>query len=386
MSGEDGQEKTEEATPKKREDSRKKGQVPRSKELSTAMVTIAAAVGLFAWGPQIGRDLANLLTVALSPSVLANPDPELMPSLFYGLLVEGLLLMWPLMALCFAAALVSSIALGGWTFKLSLKLDQLNPITGLGKVFSAKSLVELGKSMLKVVFIGAAAYGLLSYLTPSILDLSRHSPEQAMRQSGGMLLWFFLIVSLPLLVIALIDVPWQIFSFNKQLKMSHQEITDENKEANGRPEVKGKIREMQQAAARRRMMDHVPKADVIITNPTHFAVALSYRESGGGAPIVVAKGADEVAARIRALGKANQVPLVASPRLARALFASTDLDKEIPSGLYLAVAQILTYVYQLRQWEDLGGEYPEAPAPVVDDSYLTGFNDEPQRDFSDPNP
>lgn len=380
----DSAEKTEEATPKKLEDARKKGQVPRSRELSTALVTLVAAVTLFAWGPQMGRDFANLLTVSLSPAVLASQDPAQLPGFFYSLLVDGLLLMWPLMAMCFAAALVSSVALGGWTFKLNLKLDTLNPITGIGKVFSAKSLVELGKSLLKVVFIGAAAYGLLSYMTPSILELSRHNAEQAMRQSGGMLLWFFLIVSLPLIVIALIDVPWQIFSFNKQLKMSRQEVLDEHKEANGKPEVKAKIRELQQAAARQRMMQEVPKADVIITNPTHFAVALRYRESGGGAPIVVAKGADEVAARIRALGKANKVPLVASPRLARALFASTDLDQEIPSGLYLAVAQILTYVYQLRQWEDLGGDYPDAPSPVVDDSYLTGFNDEPQRDISDP--
>ncbi|REH36726.1 flagellar biosynthetic protein FlhB [Paraperlucidibaca baekdonensis] len=380
----DSAEKTEEATPKKLEDARKKGQVPRSRELSTALVTLVAAVTLFAWGPQMGRDFANLLTVSLSPAVLASQDPAQLPGFFYSLLVDGLLLMWPLMAMCFAAALVSSVALGGWTFKLNLKLETLNPITGIGKVFSAKSLVELGKSLLKVVFIGAAAYGLLSYMTPSILELSRHNAEQAMRQSGGMLLWFFLIVSLPLIVIALIDVPWQIFSFNKQLKMSRQEVLDEHKEANGKPEVKAKIRELQQAAARQRMMQEVPKADVIITNPTHFAVALRYRESGGGAPIVVAKGADEVAARIRALGKANKVPLVASPRLARALFASTDLDQEIPSGLYLAVAQILTYVYQLRQWEDLGGDYPDAPSPVVDDSYLTGFNDEPQRDISDP--
>lgn len=380
----DSAEKTEEATPKKLEDARKKGQVPRSRELSTALVTLVAAVTLFAWGPQMGRDFANLLTVSLSPAVLASQDPAQLPGFFYSLLVDGLLLMWPLMAMCFAAALVSSVALGGWTFKLNLKLETLNPITGIGKVFSAKSLVELGKSLLKVVFIGAAAYGLLSYMTPSILELSRHNAEQAMRQSGGMLLWFFLIVSLPLIVIALIDVPWQIFSFNKELKMSRQEVLDEHKEANGKPEVKAKIRELQQAAARQRMMQEVPKADVIITNPTHFAVALRYRESGGGAPIVVAKGADEVAARIRALGKANKVPLVASPRLARALFASTDLDQEIPSGLYLAVAQILTYVYQLRQWEDLGGDYPDAPSPVVDDSYLTGFNDEPQRDISDP--
>lgn len=380
----DSAEKTEEATPKKLEDARKKGQVPRSRELSTALVTLVAAVTLFAWGPQMGRDFANLLTVSLSPAVLASQDPAQLPGFFYSLLVDGLLLMWPLMAMCFAAALVSSVALGGWTFKLNLKLETLNPITGIGKVFSAKSLVELGKSLLKVVFIGAAAYGLLSYMTPSILELSRHNADQAMRQSGGMLLWFFLIVSLPLIVIALIDVPWQIFSFNKELKMSRQEVLDEHKEANGKPEVKAKIRELQQAAARQRMMQEVPKADVIITNPTHFAVALRYRESGGGAPIVVAKGADEVAARIRALGKANKVPLVASPRLARALFASTDLDQEIPSGLYLAVAQILTYVYQLRQWEDLGGDYPDAPSPVVDDSYLTGFNDEPQRDISDP--
>ncbi len=187
---------------------------------------------------------------------------------------------------------------------------------------------------------------------------------------GVAAVWFFFIVSLPLVAIAAVDVPWQIWNFNKELKMTRQEVRDEHKESDGRPEVKAKLREMQQAAANNRMMEKVPTADVIITNPTHFAVALKYDEARMAAPMLLAKGADNIAAKIRELAAEHDVPIVESPRLARAVFASTDLDAEIPGGLYLAVAQILTYVYQLRSWETMGGDYPEAPEPEVADEYL----------------
>lgn len=373
MSTEDkGQERTEEATPKKLEDARKKGQVARSKELSTMLVTIAGAASLLVFGSYIGKRITGVMVQGLSPTVLANTPTTELPSVFYGFLVTGLVAVWPLMALCFLAAIVSSTVLGGLTFSLSFKPERLDPIKGVGKLFSQDSLVELVKSILKVLVIGASAIVVLMMVTDSLLGLGRMVPERAIADSIGMLGWFFLMVSLPLVVIALVDVPWQLYSHHKQLRMTKQEVKDEMKQSDGSPEVKAKVRQMQQEASRRRMMQAVPEADVIITNPTHFAVALKYDESRGAAPIVLAKGIDEVAFRIRELAKNHDVMIVESPRLARAIYATTDLDAEIPSGLYLAVAQVLTYVYQLRQWHVQGGEYPDAPSPIVDDEYLTG--------------
>ncbi|MEL0027870.1 MAG: flagellar biosynthesis protein FlhB [Perlucidibaca sp.] len=368
----EGQERTEQPTAKKLEDARRQGQVPRSRELSTMLVTLASATVLYALGSELAQGFMRLLRYGLSPSHLNTQDPARLPGLFHGFLVEALWLTWPVLAVCFFAALVAAVMLGGMTFSLSFKLEKLNPITGIGRLFSLQSAVELGKSVLKVLFIGGIAWVLLSGLSDDILGLSLQSPEAALRGSGSMLSWFFLVVSLPLVLIAAIDVPWQLWNHHKQLRMTRQEVMDEHKESEGRPEVKSRIREMQQAAARRRMMEKVPKADVIITNPTHYAVALRYDEARGGAPVVVAKGIDEVAARIRAVGGEHQVPLVASPRLARAIYASCQLDQEIPAGLYLAVAQILTYVYQLKQWEAMGGAFPLAPEPVVDEQFLKG--------------
>lgn len=368
----DGQERTEQPSAKKLEDARREGQVPRSRELSTMLVTLATATVLYAMGSEMARGFMHLLRFGLSPDFLNTRDPDRLPGLFHNFLVEALWLTWPLLAVSFLAALVAAVMLGGMTFSLSFKLEKLNPLTGIGRLFSMQSAVELFKSVLKVVFIGGVAWVLLRGLSDDILGLSLQTPEEAVENSAGMLTWFFLVVSLPLVLVAMIDVPWQLWSHHKQLRMTRQEVMDEHKESEGRPEVKGRIREMQQAASRRRMMEKVPKADVIITNPTHYAVALRYDESKGGAPVVVAKGIDEVAARIRAIGGEHQVPLVASPRLARAVYASCDLDAEIPAGLYLAVAQILTYVYQLKQWEAMGGDIPAEPEPVVDEQFLKG--------------
>lgn len=369
---ETGQERTEEATPKKLEDARKKGQVARSKELATMLVTIAGAASLLMFGSYIGNRITGIMVQGLSPAVLANTPTTELPSVFYGFLVTGLVAIWPLMALCFLAAIVSSTVLGGLTFSLSFKAERLDPIKGVGKLFSQQSLVELAKSILKVLVIGSSAIVVLMMVTDSLLGLGRMVPERAIADSIGMLGWFFLMVSLPLVVIALVDVPWQLYSHHKQLRMTKQEVKDEMKQSDGSPEMKAKVRQMQQEASRRRMMQAVPEADVIITNPTHFAVALKYDESRGAAPIVLAKGIDEVAFRIRELAKNHDVLIVESPRLARAIYATTDLDAEIPAGLYLAVAQVLTYVYQLRQWHMQGGEYPDAPTPEVADEYLTG--------------
>ena len=368
----DGQERTEQPTAKKLEDARRKGQVARSRELSTMLVTIAAAGLLFVLGGHFAQGFPQLLKHAFSAQALTTRDPWQLPVLFGQFMLEALVLLWPLFLVCFIAALGASVMLGGATFSLSFKFEKLDPIKGIGRLFSMQSLVELVKSVLKVLVIGGVAWFLMTGLVDDILGLSLQSPEQAMLSSGRMLVWFFLVVSLPLAVIALIDVPWQLFNHKKQLRMTRQEIKDEHKESEGRPEVKGRIRQMQMEASRRRMMEKVPQADVIVTNPTHYAVALRYDQGKGGAPVVVAKGIDEIAARIREIGGEHKVPLVASPRLARAIYASCELDREIPAGLYLAVAQILTYVYQLKQWEAMGGDIPAVPEPLVDAQYLKG--------------
>ncbi|WP_269620496.1 flagellar biosynthesis protein FlhB [Zhongshania sp. BJYM1] len=367
---EDGQERTEEASAKKLADAKKKGQVTRSKELTTMMVTVGGAAMLVFTGGELAMALKNLLAHSLSSEFLLVENESLIVSRLYTTLVTGLMTIWPLLAIALVAVIVSSTILGGWTFSLSVKMERLDPIKGIAKVFSLRSLGELGKAIMKMVFIGVAAVWLLSGMTDDILALGMQSPKDAIGNSASMLVWFFFVVSLPLVAIAAIDVPWQIWNFNKELKMTRQEVRDEHKESDGRPEVKAKLREMQQAAANNRMMEKVPTADVIITNPTHFAVALKYDEARMAAPMLLAKGADNIAAKIRELANEHDIPIVESPRLARAIFATTDLDSEIPGGLYLAVAQILTYVYQLRSWETMGGDYPDAPEPDVADEYL----------------
>ncbi len=374
MAEQPGQERTEQATPKKLEEAKKKGQVPRSKELATTLVTISGACMMLFFGKPLADGLQQMFTKTLSPDYLTIKDPSRLPGVFFEVFTEGLLLMAPLMAVTMIAAALSAVALGGWTFSLSFKPERLDPISGLGKLFALKSLVELLKSLGKLLLVGGAALAALLYMQDDIQSLVSQSADRAIGSAASMLALFFLLTSLPLVVIAAIDVPFQKWNHAKELKMTKQEVRDEMKDTDGRPEVKSKMREMQQAAAQRRMMDDVPKADVVITNPTHYSVALKYDEVRGGAPIVLAKGADIIAAKIRERANEFEVPIVESPRLARAVFASTDIGAEIPGGLYLAVAQILAYVYQLRDWQARGGEYPDQPEPTVGDEYLKGLN------------
>jgi len=273
----------------------------------------------------------------------------------------------PFMLTVIVAAAVTPALLGGWSFStkaIAFKIDKLNPLKGLKRVFGANGLMELLKTLAKFALVGAVAVLMLRTLTGEILSLGDQPLLSALGHAAHLILLTLLVVSTPLLIIAAIDAPFQLHQHMKQLKMTRQEIRDESKETDGNPEVKGRIRMLQQEQANRRMMDEVPTADVVITNPTHFAIALRYDPDRMSAPKVVAKGADELARRIRESAGEHGVPLMSAPPLARALYRPTDLNDEIPARLYAAVAQVLTWVFQLRQADDLGLSPP--PPPNID--------------------
>jgi flagellar biosynthetic protein FlhB len=265
------------------------------------------------------------------------------------------------------AAIVAPIALGGWIFSMESitpKFDKLDPIKGLPKLFSLNGLVELLKAMLKMTLVGLVGWLLFNSLFAQILGLSAEPMQQAIVHALKLIGYSFLILSCALILVAAIDVPYQLWNHSKNLKMTLQEIKDEMKESEGSPEVKGRIRRAQMEMAQNRMMGEVAKADVIITNPSHYAVALKYDENSGSAPVLVAKGVDLIAAQIRNLAIEANVPLVAAPPLARALYYSTELDTEIPQGLYSSVAQVLAYIFQLKEATKTRGIKPTPPKDI----------------------
>jgi flagellar biosynthetic protein FlhB len=280
---------------------------------------------------------------------------------------DGLLLIVPLMVILTVTAIIAPIALGGWIFNMDTitpKFDKLDPIKGLPKLFSVNGLVELLKASLKIALVGLVGWLLFNSIFAELLGLSSEPMEQAVIHAVKLIAHSFLILSGALILVAAIDVPYQLHKHSTDLKMSMQEIKDEHKEAEGSPEIKGRIRRTQMEMAQNRMMKEVPNADVIITNPSHYAIALKYDEGSGNAPILVAKGVDLIAAHIRNLAIEANVPLVAAPPLARALYYSTELDNEIPQGLYLAVAQVLAYIFQLKEAAKTHGTKPAAPKDI----------------------
>lgn len=350
-----GQDKTEKATPRRLREARKRGQVPRSRELSTAVVVGAGAALLVSAGPGIAHQAAGAMRAALDwPAdgmATALADPGGLPALLGHGLLAGLLAVLPVLAATLLAALCAPLLIGGWNFAgqaIKPDLSRLNPVSGVGRLFSMQSLVELGKSLLKVGLIGCVAYALAKSSLGALLGLGHEDSAGGIGHGAALVLRMFLWLAASLALIAAVDVPYQLWHYGKQLKMSRQEIRDEHKQNEGRPEVKGRIRRLQQELSRRRMMDQVPKADVIVTNPTHYAVALQYSAGAMRAPRVVAKGADEVARSIRELADRHRIPRVEAPPLARALYRGCELEQEIPAALYAAVAQVLTYVYQLK--------------------------------------
>jgi flagellar biosynthetic protein FlhB len=369
------QERTEEATPKRLEEARRKGQIPRSRELSMAAVLMTSAVVLYSDGPQVADRMRGMMTRALSLDRAAIDDPGFMTEALAQATFATLDACTPLFMALIAAAFMGTVAIGGWNFSpapLAFKFERLDPVAGLGRMFGLNALVEVLKALAKATFIVIAAVVLLMGSMDKLLGLSDQPLNLAMGSSISLSLLTLAVCSGALLLIAAADAPYQLWSHARQMRMTRQEIEDEQKESEGRPEVRNRIRQLQQEVARRRMLDSVPKADVVITNPTHFAVAIRYDESRMRAPIVVAKGADLMATRIRTVAGEHKVTLFESPLLARALYWTTDLGQEIPSQLYLAVAQVLTYVYRLKLVHVNGGAWPERPTVAVDEKLASG--------------
>ncbi len=372
MSQGSGEERTEEPTPKRLREAKEKGQVPRSRELNGTIVLIVAAVGLMLLGSVLVDDLAQIMRDALSISRDEVRDPVVLVQQLGSVVGKALWLLTPFMALLVLAAMSGPVSMGGFSFStkaIAFKAEKLNPIKGLGRIFSAKGLMELLKTVAKFMLVAVVSALLLWSLRMELLSLAYESLGQALRHAGTLFVWAFLALSSVLILVAAIDVPFQLYQHKKQLKMTLKEIKDEAKETEGRPEVKGKIRALQREMSQRRMMEEVPTADVVVTNPTHYAVALRYDRTGSGAPRVIAKGADLIAMRIREIASSHGITIVSAPPLARALYATTELDQEIPAELYVAVAHILAYVYQLDAARSQGGAEPSAPTdlPVPDE-------------------
>jgi flagellar biosynthetic protein FlhB len=366
----DAQERTERPTPKRLEDARRKGQIPRSRDLSAAAVTMSAAAALYMMGDHLAGKLYLLMQRSFSFDREQALDASRMVPALASAAVDGLKICAPVLGIICLAALLAPLALGGWAFSteaLTPQFKRLNPLEGVKRLFSMRALVELVKALAKFSVVALVAVLVLWNDATALLELGNEPLHQAIKHTIAMSGKALLAITAGLLIIAGIDVPYQLYSYSKQLKMSRQEIREEHKESEGSPEVKGRIRQLQQQLARQRMMQDVPKADVVVTNPTHFAVALRYDEKRMRAPIVVAKGVDLVAARIREIASEHNVPIFEAPPLARVLYRSVDIGAEIPSSVYHAVAQVLTYVFQLRVAQRAGFQPPPRPDVTVEE-------------------
>jgi len=369
---EQGGEKTEEPTARRLQDAREKGMLPRSIELTNFATMIGGSVVLLALGGSMVERLRKVMTrnLAFDPADLADPA-SMFAHVSDAVIAMGLILM-PIFATLIALVLAAAIALGGWNFSpqaLVPDFTRMSPLAGLGRLFGMRGWSELGKAILKCVVVGAVCTGVTMHVFHGVLSLGHMSAKSAIGAGAGLLGGAFVWLSASLALIAMVDVPLQLFEFNRQMRMTRQEVRDEAKDSEGRPETKRRIRQMQQAIARRRMLHKVPKADVIIVNPTHFAVALQYDPASMRAPRLLAKGLDLVALNIRRIGEEHRIPIFEAPKLARALYRSTDLDSEIPAGLYMAVAQVLSYVFRIRTLNPTAAARMQRPDPKVDDEY-----------------
>lgn len=346
------QDKTEKATPKRERESRKKGQVARSRELSTALVVAASMIAIIGMGGHLAGQGLSLMRDSLSFDARLLEDPTRVVGSLFVRLLDAMLAIAPLLGAALLAALIAPALIGGWNFSAEAfqpQLSRLNPLKGLARMVSATALVELGKSLLKFTVIGTVGWAYIWGHRDQLMRLAMLDLNQAIAQAVSLSLWCVIWMTGALIVVAMVDAPYQWWKHNKELRMTKKEVRDEMKESDGRPEVKARIRQLQHQMARAGMMEKVPTADVVITNPTHYAVAIRYTAGKMRAPVVVAKGAGVIAAAIRELATQSKVPLVSAPPLARALYRSVDLDQEIPADLYKAVAAVLTYLYQLRK-------------------------------------
>ncbi|HLF96339.1 MAG TPA: flagellar biosynthesis protein FlhB [Methylococcaceae bacterium] len=357
-------ERTEEPTARRLDQAREQGQIPRSREFNTAALMLAAAVSLLWLGHFMAAQFAEMMRKGFR---LTREDlfrDTAIQERFLTAVVDMLVIETPVFLILFVVALAAPIGIGGWNFAAQSalpKFSRIDPLAGIKRMFSLYGVVELGKALLKFFLIAGVTYFLFRHYWPALRALGDEDTRQALGEAAGILGWVFLWLCLSLGLIAAIDAPYQIWKHKRDLRMTKQEVRDEMKDIEGRPEVKQRIRALQMELARRRMMEEVPKADVIVTNPTHYAVALRYAQGEMRAPRVVAKGADLIAAQIRTIAQEAGVPRLEAPPLARALFHAGTVGEEIPAGLYMAVAQVLAWVYQLRAVQRHGGEEPVPP-------------------------
>ncbi len=360
-----GQERTEEATPKRRDQARARGQIARSRELATTLLLFTAAGTLWATSDDVVAALAGTMRYCFTVEhALRLDETEVLRDLG-GALTTALGGLAPLFAASALAAVAGALALSGWNLApeaLEFKWSRINPLAGLRRLCSARSLVELAKAFAKFVLLLGCGLVALWVEAPQLRALGTMPLAAGIVSATVLAFKAFLIVSAGTIVIALADVPFQKWDHARQLRMTRQELREETKESEGSPEVKGKIRSLQAELARRRMMEQVPLADVVVTNPEHYAVALKFDPATMAAPRVIAKGADFLALRIRELARESEVPVLEAPPLARAVYHTTKLNQEIPAGLYVAVAQVLAYVFQLRTRSS--GPPPPLPAEL----------------------
>ncbi|KWK75396.1 flagellar biosynthetic protein FlhB [Burkholderia ubonensis] len=367
MADESDLDKTEAATPRRREKAREEGQVARSRELASFALLASGFYGTWLLAGPIGRHLQTMLRGAFTFDRGIAFDTNRMLTSAGSVSLEGLAALAPLLAMMGVAALLAPMALGGWLISsktFELKLDRLNPITGLGRIFSVQGPIQLGMSLAKTLVVGGIGGIAIWRSKDELLGLAMQPLHAALADALHLVAVCCGTTVAGMLVVAALDVPYQLWQYNKKLRMTKEEVKREHRENEGDPHVKGRIRQQQRAIARRRMMAAVPKADVVVTNPTHFAVALQYTDGAMRAPKVVAKGVNLVAARIRELAAEHNVPLLEAPPLARALYHNVELEREIPGSLYSAVAEVLAWVYQLKRFRSEGGAFPAAPVDL----------------------
>ena len=348
---ETGGERTEEPSQRRLQEARERGQVPRSRELTTFATMIGGSAALTAIGGSLTAHMSQVMRRGMTIDAQALRDPHSMLDHLSEACISALTALLPVFGALIALVLLASLVLGGWNFSgqaLIPDFMRLSPMAGLKRLFGLHGASELGKAILKLLVVGAVCAAIVSWLFANVLALGHMTPRAAVGRGAALLSWAFVWLSASLALVAAVDVPLQLFQFKRSLRMTRQELRDESKELDGRPETKQRIRQMQQTLARRRMMHKVPTADVVIVNPTHFAVALKYDPKKMRAPRVLAKGEGLVAANIRRIAEEHRVPVFESPKLARALYRTTDLNKEIPQGLYMAVAQVLSYIFRVR--------------------------------------
>ncbi|MCQ9615976.1 flagellar biosynthesis protein FlhB [Paenalcaligenes niemegkensis] len=361
-------EKTEPASPRRLEKAREDGQVARSRELGTFLLLAVGVATLWLSGGFMFRALNGVMRNSMWFDPRVGRESEVMVANAAQSVIEAVFSLFPLFIALFVTAIMGSALLGGFMFSwksVEPKFEKLNPLKGVKRMFSAQTLIELLKALAKAGLIGSVAVMVIWHFRDEMISLMHVNPTEALIKGMGLIALSCGLIVSSLLLIVLIDVPWQLFSFHKKMRMSKQDMKEEHKESEGDPYLKSRIRSQQRSMAQRRMMSEVPTADVIITNPTHYAVALRYAEGEQGAPRVVAKGTGIIAQRIKEVAAEHRVPTLESPSLARALHAHVDLGLEIPLELYSAVAEVLAWVFQLRNWNQGIGDAPSVPSELI---------------------